>query len=114
MIPVSHTTWWLFIRARKPKMRSGADQIFELYSRYVADLQRSLSALPSGAIADKFRVRCLSPEQFVLMWTSWDHCPSLQDEWKERFKAGYAADSDSISNRLAAKLPSSGTNREAA
>ncbi len=81
-------------------MVASANQIYHYYANYVAELWHALSALPSGPVAEEFRVRLLPPEEFASVWANWETFPGLQEKWSERFRAGYWASVQSISDRL--------------
>ena len=87
---------------------------YSLYCEYVAGLHNTLSRPPLGPVADKYRVKRLSPSEFETVWQRWGHTPGLQDTWAARFSADCGADAAPSQQNVSVCSAKTDSTREAA
>ena len=98
---------------RGVKMNHTAESVHPSYVEYVTQLHCALSMGPNRPVAEAYRVKRLSLEEFCIVWERWGETPDLQESWATRFSRGYVADARANLKRFNAVLANE-TSRAAA
>ena len=90
-------------------MSHTAESIHPSYVEYVTQLHRALSTESDRPVAEAYCAKCLSLEEFCVVWERWSQTPGLQESWTARFSVGYDADARAILKRFVETLTNEST-----
>jgi hypothetical protein len=85
-------------------MTTDLHRLYEKYSGYVGELQDDFARHVGPDVAEAYRPRRMSFDDFCRTWAAWGQIAGVQQMWQRRFEAGYGIAAEELTHRLRTAL----------
>jgi len=85
-------------------MTTDLRSLYEKYADYVRRLQEDFSRHVGPNVAEPYRPRLMTFDEFCRAWQAWGNVEGRQEMWRRRFEDGYEAVAEELLRRLRAGL----------
>jgi len=85
-------------------MTTDLHSLYDKYAEYVRRLQEDFSRHVGPNVAEPYRPRLMSFDEFCRAWEAWGNVEGRQETWRRRFEDGYDVAAEHLTRRLEAAL----------